>query len=158
MTWAYDRAVRSKIYPACARRANVKGQSLQQLQTCLKHPMALLLPKGQMATNITAVGHGSRSHPWALCRQPPRGGQSHLVLWGLPIGTHRWGVRPQPLVLRSCTLQALCPDSDLPIQMCSGHMCIPMGHAEFPSHHRWRWLSWIQPPEFFRLVSNLPAL
>lgn len=111
----------NRAYQDYAFSANMEGPSLQGLGT----QWPLLLPKGQMETHIIAMGHGSQSQPQALGWSPPGCGQSHLVLWGLPIGTHCWGLQPQHLVLRSCTLRVLCPDSELHILMYPRHMRVP---------------------------------
>lgn len=83
------------------------------------HPIAPPLPKG---VNIIVMGEGLLVSSLGIMLASARCGWSHLILWGLPIGTHCRGMQLQPLVMRSCLLQDFCPDSRLFIAKCA--LCI----------------------------------
>lgn len=150
VTRVYDQTVRNKVCPAYARRADVKGPSSQRLDACVKHPMA---PAPSQRTWVSVPPLGTMT---ASTKMWP-------VLWGplgaslALLGASSWypllrcaATASGPEVLLTAGSWSWFRPSFLP-RCALGTRVSTLGHAESPSHHKWRCLSLIQPPEFFSL-------
>lgn len=83
------------------------------------HPIAPPLPEG---VNIIVMGEGLLVSSLGIVLASARCGWSHLIIWGLPIGTHCGGGHE---VL--CAAGFLSQFQTLYSQMCSWYMCVPTG-------------------------------
>ena len=128
VTETYHWVVQNKVYLTYACMANVKASSLQQLETWLIHPTALLLLQGQIEINITEMRYGPLVSTLGIVLASTKVWLVPPGSLGASIGTHCWGAQPYCLVVRSCMLKDLCPDSRLFMCKCAlKHMCVPTG-------------------------------